>query len=117
MSIILLSIWILGAVSIVKIHTRISHKTISKKRFWLATILLACIIAWGGDKPDLPDEPDEPDPPDPPEPPIVENVRIKLIGRVNEDGKFVPLTSQWQDITTTNGVIDATTIEGINNNE
>lgn len=117
MSIILLSIWIIGAISIVKIHSRITHKTISKKRFWTTTILLACIIAWGGDKPDLPDEPDEPDPPDPPEPPIVENVRIKLIGKVNADGKFVPLTSQWQDITTTNGVIDAAIIEGINNNE
>ncbi len=117
MSIILLMVWILGAISIIKIHSRISHKTISKKRFWTTTILLAGFIAWGGDKPDLPDEPDEPDPPDPPEPPIVENVRIKLIGRVNEDGKFVPLTSQWQDITTTNGVIDATTIEGISNNE
>ena len=115
MSIILLTVWILGAWCIVKSHTK--HKPITKKRFWLATILLACIIAWGGEKPDLPDEPDEPDPPDPPEPPIVENIRIKLIGKVNEDGKFVPLTSQWQDITTTNGVIDATIIEGINNNE
>lgn len=117
MSFILLTVWILGAFCIVKSHTKNSHKSITKKRFWLATILLACIIAWGGDKPDLPDEPDEPDPPEPPEPPIVENVRIKLIGKVNEDGKFVPLTSQWQDITVTNGVIDATTIEGINNNE
>lgn len=117
MSIILLTVWILGALCIVKSHTKISHKSITKTRFWLATILFACIIAWGGAKPDLPDEPDEPEPPDPPEPPIVENVRIKLIGKVNEDGKFVPLTSQWQDITVTNGVIDATTIEGINNNE
>ena len=117
MSFILLTVWMLGALCIVKSHTKISHKSITKKRFWLSTIILACFIAWGGDKPDLPDEPDEPDPPDPPEPPIVENIRIKLIGKVNEDGKFVPLTSQWQDITVTNGVIDATTIEGINNNE
>ena len=117
MSFILLAVWILGAFCIVKSHTKISHKTVSKKRFWLATILLTCIIAWGGAKPDIPDEPDEPEPPDPPEPPIVENIRIKLIGKVNEDGKFVPLTSQWQDITVTNGVIDATTIEGIDNNE
>lgn len=117
MSFILLTVWILGAFCIVKSHIKSSHKSITKKRFWLATIILACIIAWGGEKPDLPNEPDEPDPPDPPEPPIVENIRIKLIGKVNEDGKFVPLTSQWQDITVTNGVIDATTIEGINNNE
>lgn len=97
------------------------HKTakelLGKWKLMLYVMLLGSFLCWGGAKPDLPDEPDEPDPPDPPDPPIVENVRIKLIGRVNEDGKFVPLTSQWQDITVTNGVIDATTIEGINNNE
>lgn len=99
MSIILLSIWILGAISIVKIHSRITHKTISKKRFWLATILLACIIAWGGDKPS-PEEPtpDEPEIPDEPLPPAIEGVKVKLIGRY-ENGKFVPLTSEWIDST------------------
>lgn len=99
MSIILLTIWILGAISIVKIHTKINHKSITKKRFWLSTIILACIIAWGGEKPS-PEEPtpDEPEIPDEPLPPAIEGVKVKLIGRY-ENGKFVPLTSEWIDST------------------
>lgn len=99
MSFILLTVWILGAFCIVKSHTKTCHKTVSKKRFWLATILLACIIAWGGEKPS-PEEPtpDEPEIPDEPLPPAIEGVKVKLIGRY-ENGKFVPLTSEWIDST------------------
>lgn len=99
MSFILLTVWILGAFCIVKSHTKTYHKTVSKKRFWLATILLACIIAWGGEKPS-PEEPtpDEPEIPDEPLPPAIEGVKVKLIGRY-ENGKFVPLTSEWIDST------------------
>lgn len=99
MSFILLTVCMLGALCIVKSHTKISHKSITKKRFWLATILLACIIAWGGEKPS-PEEPtpDEPEIPDEPLPPAIEGVKVKLIGRY-ENGKFVPLTSEWIDST------------------
>lgn len=99
MSFILLTVWILGAFCIVKSHTKNSHKSITKKRFWLATIILACIIAWGGEKPS-PEEPtpDEPEIPDEPLPPAIEEVKVKLIGRY-ENGKFVPLTSEWIDST------------------
>ena len=99
MSFILLTVWMLGALCIVKIHTKISHKSIPKKRFWLTTIILACFIAWGGEKPS-PEEPtpDEPEIPDEPLPPAIEGVKVKLIGRY-ENGKFVPLTSEWIDST------------------
>lgn len=105
MNYLLFMLAFIASLAIIRIHERVFKQVLNKKYVLVVALLLGYAIAWGGSKgggeePPLtpPDEPDEP--------PIVENVRLKLIGRVNEQGQFVPLTSEWVEVTTTNGVLE-----------
>ena len=91
------------ALCIVRMHERITKKMIPKKYFLIIVMLLGFAIAYGGSKggggeEPPPSPPDEPEIPDEPLPPAIEGVKVKLIGRY-ENGKFVPLTSEWIDST------------------
>lgn len=95
---------IIGATALIKIYNLHAARPLRNKRMWIAVALLTMFLAWGGEKPAPdPDNPDPPTPPTPDEPDVphepVENVRLKLIGRVNADGQFIPLTSEWIDST------------------
>lgn len=101
---------IIGATALIKIYNLHAARPLRNKRMWIAVALLTMFLAWGGEKPAPdPDNPDPPTPPTPDEPDVphepVENVRLKLIGRYSE-GKFIPLTSEWVEVVTTNGVIE-----------
>lgn len=100
----------MASLALIRIHEREFKQVLDKRYMFVVAILLGYAIAWGGSKgggeePPPPDEPEEPDEP------IVENVRLKLIGRVNEQGQFVPLTSEWVEVSATNGVIEAEQLE------
>ena len=103
----------MASLALIRIHERVFKQVLNKRLVLVVALLLGYAIAWGGSKgggeeppPDEPEEPDEP---------IVENVRLKLIGRVNEQGQFVPLTSEWVEVSATNGVIEVEQIEELIN--
>lgn len=95
----------IASLALIKIHERLFKQALNKKYVLVVALLLGYAIAWGGSKGGGEEPPPEP-PDEPDEPPIVENVRLRLIGRVNEQGQFVPLTSEWVEVTTTNGVLE-----------
>ena len=103
----------MASLALIKIHERLFKQALNKKYVLVVALLLGYAIAWGGSKGGEEPPPEPPDEPD--EPPIVENVRLRLIGRVNEQGQFVPLTSKWVEVTTTNGVINAEQLEEVIN--
>ena len=106
----------MASLAIIRIHERVFKQMLNKRLVLVVALLLGYAIAWGGSKGGGEEPPpDEPDPPEPPDPPIVENVRLRLVGRVNEQGQFVPLTSEWVEVVATNGVINAEQIEEIIN--
>lgn len=98
----------LAGVAIIKIHERNFKQIIDKRLVFIVALLLGFAISYGGTKGEGGGEepPEPPTPPEEPEYPVVENVRLKLIGRV-ENGKFIPLTSEWLEVQSTNGVINA----------
>ena len=100
----------MASLAIIRIHERVFKQMLNKRLVLVVALLLGYAIAWGGSK----GGGEEP-PPEPPDPPIVENVRLRLVGRVNEQGQFVPLTSEWVEVVATNGVINAEQIEEIIN--
>lgn len=89
-----------------KFYRKTAKKLLGKGKLVLYIFLLGSFLCWAGTKPEQPDEPDEPDEPDTPSYETVEGIRLKLIGKVNEDGKFVPLTSEWIQTNATN-IVDA----------
>lgn len=105
----------IASLAIIRIHERVFKQVLNKRLVFVVALLLGYAIAWGGSKGGGEEPPPEPPPPDEPDEPIVENVRLRLIGRVNEQGQFVPLTSEWIEIVTTNGVIEAEQIEELIN--
>lgn len=100
----------IASLALIRIHERVFKQALNKKYVLVVALLLGYAIAWGGSKGGGEEPPPEP-PDEPDEPPIVENVRLRLIGRVNEQGQFVPLTSEWVEVTTTNGVIEVEQLE------
>lgn len=105
MNYLLFMLAFIASLAIIRIHERVFKQVLNKKYVLVVALLLGYAIAWGGSKGGG-EEPPPPPPDEPDEPPIVENVRLKLIGRVNEQGQFVPLTSEWVEVTTTNGVLE-----------
>ena len=105
----------MASLALIRIHERVFKQVLNKRLVLVVALLLGYAIAWGGTKGGGEEPPPEPPPPDEPDEPIIENVRLKLIGRVNEQGQFVPLTSEWVEITTTNGVIEVEQIEELIN--
>ena len=93
----------IGAIAILKNYNLDALKPIRGKKSWIAIALLTALLAWGGEKPSPdPDEPDPPTPPTPDEPDEpykpIEGVRVKLIGREIEGGKFVPIHGEWIEL-------------------
>jgi hypothetical protein len=106
----------MASLAIIRIHERLFKQVLNKRYVLVVALLLGYAIAWGGSKGGGEEPPPEPPtPPEEPDEPVVENVRLRLIGRVNEQGQFVPLTSEWIEVTTTNGVVDIEQIEEIIN--
>lgn len=101
----------MASLAIIRIHERLFKQALNKRYVLVVALLLGYAIAYGGSKGGGEEPPTPPEPPDDPDEPIVENVRLRLIGRVNEEGQFVPLTSEWVEVTTTNGVIEVEQIE------
>lgn len=104
-----------ASLALIRIHERLFKQVLNKRLVLVVALLLGFAICYGGSKGGGEEPPPTPDEPDDPEPPIVENVRLRLIGRVNEQGQFVPLTSEWVEVVTTNGVIETEQIEEIIN--
>lgn len=103
------------ALCIARMHERTTKKMIPKKYFLIVVMLLGFAIAYGGSKggggeEPPPSPPEEPDEPDEPLPPVIEGAKVKLIGRY-EDGRFIPLTSEWIEVVATNSVIEVEQIE------
>lgn len=106
----------IASLAIIRIHEREFKQVLDKRYVFVVALLLGYAIAWGGSKGGGEEPPPEPPtPPDEPDEPIVESVQIRLLGRVNEDGQFVPLTSEWIEITATNGVIEVEQLEEVVN--
>lgn len=105
----------MASLAIIRIHERLFKQALNKRYVLVVALLLGYAIAYGGSKGGGEEPPTPPEPPDDPDEPIVENVRLRLIGRVNEEGQFVPLTSEWIECVATNGVIEAEQIEEIIN--
>lgn len=101
-----------ASLALIRIHERLFKHVLNKRLVLVVAVLLGFAICYGGSKGGG-EEP--PTPPDEPDEPVVESVQIRLIGKVNEQGQFVPLTSEWVEVTATNGVIEAEKIEEIIN--
>lgn len=104
-----------AGLALIRIHERLFKHVLNKRLVLVVAVLLGFAICYGGSKGGGEEPPTPPDEPDDPDEPIVENVRLRLIGRVNEKGQFVPLTSEWVEVVTTNGVIEAEQLEEIIN--
>lgn len=103
----------IASLALIRIHERQFKQVLDKKYMFFVALLLGYAITYGGSKGGGGEEP--PTPPDETDEPVVESVQIRLIGKVNEQGQFVPLTSEWIDVTATNGVINAEQLEEIIN--
>ena len=111
MSYLLFMLAFIASLAIIRIHEREFKQVLDKRYAFFVALLLGYAIAWGGSKGGEEPPPEPPTPPDEPEPPVVESVQVRLIGRVNEQGQFVPLTSEWVEVVATNGVIEVEQIE------
>lgn len=114
MKFILFLLATMASLALIRIHERLFRQVLNKRYVLVVSLLLGYAIAWGGSKGGGEEPPPEP-PPEQPDEPVVENVRLRLIGKVNEQGQFVPLTSEWVEVVTTNGVVDVEQIEEIIN--
>lgn len=109
MNYLLFMLAFIASLAIIRIHEREFKQVLDKRYVFVVALLLGYAIAWGGSKGGGEEPP--PEPPTPPDEPVVENVRLRLIGKVNEQGQFVPLTSEWVEVTATNRVIEVEQIE------